>query len=248
MSRPASAAQMLVDIHAWLPAYDEAVAWAQRSASVIPAGGERAPEGRVPFRLSARLDSLDDGMPGALTSAGINTIFSGWADHVAAARGEPRTTAPVIYLAATSHWWAAEYSDAEALLDDIVTAWGRIAAATGHQDQADTTHRCPSCGGVLVRASTPRGLSDWRTCTVCDAWYPDESVVEAVRRHSIASPLTCGDSWVTRREALSLHANTLSSDCLRQWIRRGHVRTRGRDVSLNDINRRLQNRKRQSTN
>lgn len=244
MTRRPPAAQMLTDIHAWLPAHDEATTWSQPSTTTTAttgAGREDA-EGRLPYRLASRLDQLDDGMPGARTATGVTTILTGWADHVAAARGEPRTTHPAIYLAATAHWWTAEYGDADALLDDITTAWDMLATTTGHRDQTDPAHRCPACGGTLTQAATPRGLSDWRTCTVCDTWYPDGDIIDAARHHTVTTTTDSGPVWVTRQHALALHDGSLTPARLRQWIHRGHVQTRGRLVSLTGINRRLQQR------
>lgn len=233
--------QMCTDIHAWLPLLDEATTWTLPSPRPT-SGGAGSPDGHLPYRLSQRLDQLDDGMPGAHTPAGITTILQGWADAIAAARGEPRTTPPALYLATTAEWWGHQYSDAGSLAEDITTAWHHIAQATGHTDQADTSHRCPACGGTLIQATTDRGLSDWRTCTTCDMWYPDGIIIDATRHHTITHT-TDGEHWVTRQDALNIHAGHLTPATLRQWIHRGHVATRGHLVNLTHINARIGARK-----
>lgn len=238
MGRRPDPAQMCVDIHAWVGGLADTIAAATHpGARPAVAGGHSGDgSGRLPRGLTQRLDDLDDGMPGARTPQGITTILTGWADAIAARRHEPRTTPPAVYLAITTDWWLAQYGDADALLDDITTAWDMLARTTGHGDQTDTQHRCPACGGRLTQAATTRGLTDWRACTTCDTWWPDTDTIDAARHHTITTT-TDGDHWVTRQHALTLHPD-VSPARLRQWVHRGHVRTRGRLVSLTDINQR----------
>lgn len=241
MTRHPAPAAMCVDIHRWMTHLDDA---ATATAGGPPRAVRRssAPAERLPFGLAARLDELDEGMAGARSAQGITVILAGWADAVASLRGETRTLPPAVYLAATVHWWTAEYGDADALLDDITTAWDMLATTTGHTDQVDSAHRCPACGGTLTQAATPRGLSDWRTCAVCDTWYPDGDIIDAARHHTVTTTTDSGPVWVTRQHALALHDGSLTPATLRQWIHRGHVQARGRLVSLTDINRRVQQR------
>lgn len=239
MTRRPDPAQMCIDIHHWLDGLADTINAATTPHTTLTrtrtgAGGDA---GRLPHGLAATLDQLDDGMPGARTPHGITTILTGWADHIATHRGEPRTTAPAIYLAATVHWWTTHYGDADCLLDDLTTAWDRLAAITGHTDQTDPAHRCPACGGRLTQAATPRGLTDWRTCTTCDTWWPDGDTIDATRHHTITTT-TDGTHWITRQHALTLHPD-LTAARLRQWVHRGHVQARGHLVNLTDINNRM---------
>ncbi len=236
MTRHPAPAAMCVDIHRWMTHLDDA---ATATAGGPPRAVRRssAPAERLPFGLAARLDELDEGMAGAKSAQGITVILAGWADAVASLRGETRTLPPAVYLAATVHWWTAEYGDADALLDDLTTCWDRLARLTGHTDQADPGHRCPACGGALFQAATDRGLTDWRTCAACDTWWPDGRTIDAARRHTITTTTT-GTHWVTRQHALTIHPS-LTAATLRQWVRRGHVAARGSLVNLVDINQRL---------
>lgn len=232
-------ATMCTDIHRWLTLLADRL----DAATGLHAARPTAPRsthprpGALPHGLTAALDQLDDGMPGARTPHGITTILTGWADDIADRRAEPRTLPATLYLAATATWWRDHYGDADALTDDITTAWTRLATATGHTDITDPARRCPACGGRLTQGTTPRGLTDWRICTACDSWWPDGDTIDAAAHHTITTT-TDGGHWITRSLALHIHP-ALTPATLRQWIHRHVVRARGPLISLDDLNTRM---------
>ena len=192
-------------------------------------------EGRVPFGIAQVTDSPDDGPDGARTPAGILAWAASWALSIADTRGERVNHPALTYLATVSEWAAGEWGDWESVTDEARTILSRLDRITGHADTTDPDHACPACGGQLTQATTDCGLTDWRTCTTCDAWYPDGDIIDATRHHTIVTT-TDGQHWITRDQARALHSNVPAAT-IRKWIERGHINTNGARISLSDLNR-----------
>lgn len=227
-------ADRLTDLHTWLPELItiEHARGGIRSPRASQGGG--GAEGRVPFGIV--VDDPDEPAD-ARTAAGIMLWAATWAEHwqtwYGRALGDSLT-----YLASIADQAAIAHPDEwEALSVELARHHARVAALTGHTDTIDEDHACPACGGTLTRHPTERGLSDWRTCTDCDAWWPDGHVIDATRTHTLAT--TDSEQYVPRSMALALHPG-LKPDTLKKWVKRGVVDTdqRGR-VNLGQINTRM---------
>ncbi|WP_136314328.1 hypothetical protein [Actinomyces procaprae] len=228
-------ARMLTDLAQWLPLLRELEQGKgqPRSPQPNPSHATDA-EGRVPFGI--RVDNTDEPAD-ARTAAGILLWAATWAEHWESWYGRA-LGGSLTYLASIADQAARQHPDDwQALTDELEPIHARVAAATGHTDQDDTQHRCPSCGGRLQQAATKRGLTDSRQCATCQSWWPDGEIIDATRHHTITTT-SDADVWVTRTEARNLHPG-LRADLLRQWIHRGHIRTdhTGR-LNLGDLNTR----------
>ena len=197
---------------------------------------------RVPFNVDRMIDDPDDGPDGLRTSAAIRSWSARWAMTAADLRNERIMTDALSYLAAITNWAQHEWADWESVTEEAATILARLDRITGHADTTDPDHACPACGGQLTQATTDRGLTDWRTCTTCDAWYPDGDIIDATRHHTIVTT-TDGQHWITRDQARALHPNVPAAT-IRKWIERGHITQdhHGR-ILLADVNRMATNRR-----
>ena len=224
---------LLTDLTHWLP---ELITLEQgrgglRSPRAGRGGGDT--EARVPFGII--IDDPDEPAD-ARTAAGIMLWAATWAEHwqtwYGRALGDSLT-----YLASIADQAASAHPDEwEALSVELARHHARAAALTGHTDTIDEDRACPACGGTLTRQPTEHGLSDWRTCTDCDAWWPDGHIIDATRTHTLAT--TEAEVWVTREQACTLHPG-LSRGLLRKWVHDGDVDTHPRDrgrVNLAQVN------------
>ena len=172
----------------------------------------------------------------ARTAAGIMLWAATWAEHWQTWYGRPLGDS-LTYLATIADQAAIAHPDEwEALSEELTRHHARVAHLTGHTDTIDEDHACPACGGTLTRHPTEHGLSDWRTCTDCDSWWPDGEIIDATRTHTLTT--TSAEQYVTRSMALTLHPD-LKADTLKKWVKRGCVDTdeRGR-VNLAQVNAR----------
>ena len=224
---------LLTDLTHWLP---ELITLEQgrgglRSPRAGRGGGDT--EARVPFGII--IDDPDEPAD-ARTAAGIMLWAATWAEHwqtwYGRALGDSLT-----YLASIADQAMRAHPDEwEALSVELARHHARAAALTGHTDTIDEDRACPACGGTLTRQPTEHGLSDWRTCTDCDAWWPDGHIIDATRTHTLAT--TEAEVWVTREQACTLHPG-LSRGLLRKWVHDGDVDTHPRDrgrVNLAQVN------------
>ena len=223
---------LLTDIHTWLPELItlERARGGLRSPRSGRGGGDH---GGLPFGVV--VDDPDEPAD-ARTAAGIMLWAATWAEHwqtwYGRALGDSLT-----YLASIADQAASAHPDEwEALSVELARHHARAAALTGHTDTIDEDRACPACGGTLTRQPTEHGLSDWRTCTDCDAWWPDGHIIDATRTHTLAT--TEAEVWATREQACTLHPG-LSRGLLRKWVHDGDVDTHPRDrgrVNLAQVN------------
>ncbi|WP_172121038.1 hypothetical protein [Actinomyces faecalis] len=135
-----------------------------------------------------------------------------------------RLTDSLTYLASIADQAVRAHPEEWRLLsEELARHHARVAALTGHTDTIDEDHACPACGGVLTRQPTETGLSDWRTCRDCDAWWPDGQIIDATR--TLAA--TDAEVWVSREQACALHPG-LKADTLKKWVKRGIIDTDAR--------------------
>lgn len=226
-------ADRLTDLHTWLPELIiiEHARGGLRSPRSGRHGGDHA---ALPFGVT--IDDPDEPAD-ARTAAGIMLWAATWAEHwqtwYGRALGDSLT-----YLASIADQAASAHPDEwEALSVELARHHARVAALTGHTDTIDEDRACPACGGALTRQPTERGLSDWRTCTDCDSWWPDGHVIDATRTHTLAT--TSAEQYVPRSMALTLHPD-LKPNTLTQWVRRGIINTdRHGRVNLAQVNTRM---------
>ena len=223
---------LLTDLTHWLP---ELITLEQgRGGLRSPRSGRGGGDHRgLPFGVV--VDNPDEPAD-ARTAAGIMLWATQWAEcfepWYGRALGDSLT-----YLASIADQAASAHPDEwEALSVELARHHARAAALTGHTDTIDEDRACPACGGTLTRHPTERGLSDWRTCTDCDAWWPDGHIIDATRTHTLAT--TEAEVWATREQACTLHPG-LSRGLLRKWVHDGDVDTHPRDrgrVNLAQVN------------
>jgi len=224
---------LLTDIHTWLPELItlERARGGLRSPRSGRGGGDH---GGLPFGVV--VDDPDEPAD-ARTAAGIMLWAATWAEHWQTwVRESPRRLShlPGVHRRPGRERHPDEW---EALSVELARHHARVAALTGHADITDEDRACPACGGTLTRQPTEHGLSDWRTCTDCDAWWPDGHIIDATRTHTLAT--TDSEQYVPRSLALALHPG-LKPNTLTQWVKRGVIDTdqRGR-VNLGQINTRM---------
>lgn len=223
---------LLTDLTHWLP---ELIALEQgrgglRSPRAGRGGGDR---GGLPFGVV--VDDPDEPAD-ARTAAGIMLWATQWAECFEPWHGRSLGDSLTYLASIADQAMRAHPDDWEALSVELARHHARVAALTGHTDTIDEVRACPACGGALTRQPTEHGLSDWRTCTDCDAWWPDGDIIDATRTHTLAT--TSSEQYVPRSLALALHPG-LKPDTLKKWVKRGCVDTdeRGR-VNLAQVNAR----------
>lgn len=223
---------LLTDIHTWLPeliTLEQARGGLRSPRSGRGGGGHRG----LPFGVV--VDNPDEPAD-ARTAAGIMLWATQWAECFEPWYGRSLGDS-LTYLASIADQAASAHPDEwEALSVELARHHARVAALTGHTDTVDEDRACPACGGTLTRQPTERGLSDWRTCTDCDAWWPDGHIIDATRTHTLAT--TEAEVWVSREQACTLHPG-LSRGLLRKWVHDGDVDTHPRDrnrVNLAQVN------------
>ncbi|WP_195393659.1 hypothetical protein [Actinomyces urogenitalis] len=223
---------LLTDLTHWLP---ELITLEQgRGGLRSPRSGRGGGDHRgLPFGVV--VDNPDEPAD-ARTAAGIMLWATQWAECFEPWYGRSLGDS-LTYLASIADQAASVHPDEwEALSVELARHHARAAALTGHTDTIDEDRACPACGGTLTRHPTERGLSDWRTCTDCDAWWPDGHIIDATRTHTLAT--TEAEVWATREQACTLHPG-LSRGLLRKWVHDGDVDTHPRDrgrVNLAQVN------------
>ncbi|WP_172121378.1 hypothetical protein [Actinomyces faecalis] len=226
-------ADRLTDLTRWLP---ELIDLEQgRGGPRSPRTGRHAGD-RAALPFGVTVDDPDEPAD-ARTAAGIMLWAATWAEHWQTWYRRSLTDSLTYLASIADQAVRAHPEEWRSLSEELARHHARVAALTGHTDTIDEDHACPACGGVLTRQPTETGLSDWRTCRDCDAWWPDGHIIDATRTHTLTT--TSAEVWVSREQACTLHPG-LKPDTLKKWVKRGVVDTdqRGR-VNLAQVNTRM---------
>lgn len=231
-----SDSRRLLDLHTWLPTLITHHNTQTSLHSPRPIPPTHTPNAGLPHGIT--IDNPDEPAD-STTPAGIMLWAATWAEHFQHHYGRNLDDS-LTYLATIAKTAASAHADEwDCLSTELHAIHTRTAATLGYEDMADADHACPACGGTLQQHPSISGLSDYRTCTTCDTFWPDPETIDATRHHTITTN-TQAPVYCTRSQALALHP-TLKPDTLKKWVQRGHVTTdkRGR-VNLADINGRMQ--------
>lgn len=201
-------------------------------ASPAQGGGGYNPEA-LPFRLHCAMDFDDEGAFGVRTADGVYRALRAWADNVADTLGDRAGAAagdPAGYLMAV--WQRAKQAmhgdEVEALAEDVDTIYSHIASTVGLI--GEYVGHCPACGDELWCEATTDGIIDLAVCDGCDRIYNRASGELTAAYIALIAARTPPDAFLPIDQALRIAkasaARPLGAATLRQWARRGKVKTR----------------------